>query len=228
MYQIVPIKGLVVTSYLIFGEDEIAIIDGGFIGDLPKIKRLLAKRGKTLADIDHILLTHGHLDHTLNVRSIKEVSQATVYGSPLETDHIMGAYPYTGNAKICGYLERLGRWVLNYQPFELDEYLEDGQPIAICGGIQTVHLPGHTVGHLGFYHLPSDILFSGDLFEHSTMRIGLPPYFFNSCPELLPGSLAKVIALGARGIYPNHCNHASPEIHLEKLIAFYQKHFGKS
>lgn len=226
MQDIVPIKGLFVTSYLIFGKTEIALIDGGFIGDMAKIKQVLAERGKSVADIDCILLTHGHLDHTYNIRALKKLSGAKVYGSALDIEHIKGKYPYKGSAKMCGYLEGFGRLMLGYHPFELDEYIEDEQEIFVCGGFIAIHLPGHTAGHFGFLHLSTDILFSGDLFENSTKRVGVSPYFLNSCPELLPGSLKRVIDLEPQGIFPNHCKDATPEEHLEKMTAYYHKNFA--
>ena len=114
--HIIQIRGWVVCFYIIYTNDALVLIDGGFIGDLQRLDSTLRSIGRTFKDIDLILLTHGHLDHTANIASIKKKSKAVVACHPLDEDHIAGTYPYTGNAKVCGWLEAVGRGLLHYQP----------------------------------------------------------------------------------------------------------------
>ena len=56
------------------------------------------------------------------------------------------------------------------QPAIIDVPIADGDELPFWGGLRVVHLPGHTLGHCGFYSKAHDLLFSGDLFAS---------YFFN-------------------------------------------------
>ena len=54
-----------------------------------------------------------------------------------------------------------------------------------------MHLPGHTLGHCGFYSRRHDLLFSGDLFASYFFNVHLPAPIFNNAPELIAESLEK-------------------------------------
>lgn len=214
------IRGLYVNFYLIEWDADLVLIDGGFITDLPRLRKRLQSIGKTFRDISLILLTHGHLDHTANITKIKQLSGASIAGHPADKLHIAGKYPYQGNARICGVLETIGRALFGYTPFELDQELEDSQLINIAGGIRVIHLPGHTSGHCGFYHEPTQILFTGDFYQYDWYREGMAPFFLNSCPERFPNSIKKILKINPRGIYSNHSDRGKPELQYERFGKF--------
>ncbi len=218
--EIHQVRGIFVNVYLIEWGDDLVLIDGGFIGDVVRLKKFLKRIDKTFEDITHILLTHGHIDHTANLSLLKKFSGARVAGHPKDKDHILGRHRYRGSSRICGMLEAVGRAILSYKPFELDAELEDDQLLNLAGGIRVVHLPGHTIGHCGFFHEPTQILFTGDLYQHSWYREGLAPFFFNSCPEYFPSSIEKILRLNPKGIYSNHSDSAEPAIQFERLRKF--------
>ena len=203
-HQIIEIRGLFVSNFIICNEKEVVLIDSGFLGGIRLLKKALASVGKTLKDIDLILLTHGHLDHTYNLYRLKELTGAPIAGSASEQAHIDGRYPYRGNTRICWALEGLGRTFFGYQTTQLDQHLTDGERIDLCGGIKAVHLPGHTTGHLGFLHEPSKTLFVGDLVRIAESKALLPPFFFNNFPEKFDQSFLKVQKMDLEGLYSNH------------------------
>lgn len=214
------LRNVFVNFHLIEWDNDLILIDGGFIRGLGLLKKKLKSINKTFSDITHILLTHGHIDHTAYITEIKELSGATVAGHPKDKLHIAGKYPYTGNARVCGALEAIGRAVTNYRPFEIDKELDDRQLLDIAGGVRVIHLPGHTIGHCGFYHEPTGILFTGDFYQYSWYREGLAPFFLNACPEHFPSSIEKIIQLNPKGIYSNHSDSARPEIQYERFRRF--------
>ena len=64
----------------------------------------------------------------------------------------------------------------NYQEAEVDQYLEENDVIKF-GNVQLdiLLLPGHSPGHLAFYHKDSKICLGGDvLFKDSIGRTDLP------------------------------------------------------
>lgn len=56
------------------------LVDAGLSGG--RISRLLARVGRTLDDVEAILLTHGHADHTSGVRSLQRLCGLPVYAAP--------------------------------------------------------------------------------------------------------------------------------------------------
>ena len=216
-HQIIEIRGLFVSNFIIYNEKEMVLIDGGFLGGIRLLKKTLVTIDKTLKDIDLILLTHGHLDHSYNLHQLKGLALAPIAGSASEQLHIDGCYPYKGITRLCGLLEGLGRTFFGYQKTRLDQHLVDGERIGLCGGIRTIHLPGHTVGHLGFLHEPSKTLFVGDLVRIAESQALLPPFFFNSCPKEFNHSFGKIKKMELNGLHSNHSHLLNSKEQLERF-----------
>ena len=127
LQSIFQISGVYVNFHLIAWNNDLVLIDGGFLGDFEKLEKQLEQINKSFSDISLIIMTHGHLDHTLNIARIKQLSGAQVAGHSKEKKHIAGNYPYTGISRICGMLEACGRFLFAYRPFELDFEFADNQ-----------------------------------------------------------------------------------------------------
>lgn len=203
------IRGPFGTCHVLVDERRrTVVIDSGLIGYEAQFRRLFARLGLAPASVDAILLTHGHLDHAGNVAWLKAWTDAPVFAHPLEQAHIDGAYPYRGLTRICGALEALGRAVARYRPVVIDRTLADGEELPFWGGLRVVHLPGHTLGHCGFWSERHRLLFCGDLVAMYGPWTLKPPRFLNVAPALIPASLRKAAALRPRLVAPNHTRGA--------------------
>ena len=88
----------------------------------------------------------------------------------------------------------------------------------VAHAITGVHLPGHTLGHCGFYSARHDLLFSGDLFASYFFRGGvLPPSILNSAPELIWPSLKRAQAMNVRFMVPQHYDVLSGALHRRRF-----------
>jgi len=192
------------------------LLDAGFIGGRALLRRALRRRGWERERIRGIIVTHGHLDHILNVAAIARDTGAWIAAPRLDADHYAGHPRYQGPARLTGLLESIGRPVLGFWPFVPDRWLDDDDLIDVWGGLRAILLPGHTHGHMGFYSERRRLLFSADLFA-SYGAARLPPSIFNSAPEQIPSSIAKALTLDLAGVIPNHCDRATPAIHLARL-----------
>ena len=220
--RLYPVHGLMSVPQVLADADGVVLLDTGFPGDHRRIKRVLAEIGARLSDVRAILLTHGHIDHAGNAAWAKEWSGAPIYAHRLEQAHIDGTFPYTGAAQVCGVLEAAGRAVTPYRPVKIDVQLKDGDELPFWGGLRVVHLPGHTLGHCGFYSERHDLLFSGDLWVRFMMRTQASPRIFSDAPELVWPSMQKAQAIGARWIVPGHYGRADArrlKIRFEELCA---------
>ena len=142
--------------------DGAVLLDTGLAGEPWLIRRKLARLGLKPSSVRAILLTHGHIDHAGNLAWAREWTGAPIHAHPLEQQHIDGTYPYAGANRWCGRLERAGRALLRVgAPAPIDAPFADGDELPFWGGLRVVHLPGHTLGHCGFYSRRHDLLFSG-------------------------------------------------------------------
>lgn len=223
------IRGVMGVCHLLVDEaGDVVLLDTGLIGEPAQIRWRLRQRGLGPKNVKAILLTHGHLDHAGNLAWAKAWTGAPIYVHPLEQAHIDGTYPYVGINRWCGRLERVGRAVLGIgRPAQIDMALADGDQLPFWGGLRVVHLPGHTLGHCGFYSARHDLLFSGDLFASYFFSAHLPPKFLNSRPDLIPGSLEKARQLNPRLMVPQHYDFLDGELHrrrFDRMLARMARH----
>jgi glyoxylase-like metal-dependent hydrolase (beta-lactamase superfamily II) len=214
--QVRTIRGVMVVCHILVEPDGrgAVLLDTGLVGEPWQIRWRLRQLGLGPRDVRAILLTHGHLDHAGNLAWAKAWTGAPVYAHPAEQAHIDGRFPYAGAARWCGWFERAGRAVLRVgAPVKIDVLLADGDELPFWGGLRVVHLPGHTLGHCGFFSARHSVLFSGDLFASYFFNVHLPPRILNSAPALIPASLEKAERLGARFIVPQHYDLPDGELH---------------
>jgi len=137
-----------------------ALIDPG--GDLDKLKLALEKTGVTL---EKILVTHGHMDHCGQAGIL-----ARQMGVPIEGPHEGDRF------WIEGLDNSAMRFGMEGESFEPDRWLQDGDRVTVGDlTLDVIHCPGHTPGHVVFFHEPSRFAVVGDvLFAGSIGRTDFP------------------------------------------------------
>lgn len=211
------VRGPGVNFHVLRDRDGLYLVDGGFVGGPWLLVRALRRRGWDREPIRGIVLTHGHLDHTLNVGALAARTGAWVAAPRLDAAHCAGRHIYHGAARVTGWLEAAGRTLLGFRPFRVDRWLDDGDELAIAGGWIAVHLPGHTEGHMGFFSPDRRRLLSGDLFASYGWLPHFPPAIFNDDGALIPASVARALSLDPAGVLPNHGDRADSARHLARL-----------
>ncbi|MFN4241181.1 MAG: MBL fold metallo-hydrolase [Erythrobacter cryptus] len=137
-----------------------ALVDPG--GDLGRLKEAVAKAGVTL---EKLLVTHGHLDHCGQAGML-----ADELGLPIEGPHEDDRF----------WIERLdedgARWGMVARSFTPTRWLKHGDTVSVGElTLDVIHCPGHTPGHVVFFHAPSRFAIVGDvLFQGSIGRTDFP------------------------------------------------------
>ena len=198
------VRGMLSVPHVLVDAAGAVLLDTGFPGDWRRIARVMENAGVGPRDVRAILLTHGHIDHAGSAAKLKEWTGAPIYAHPLEQQHIDGVFPYRDMARVCGLLEATGRMATGYRPVKIDQTIDDGDELPFWGGLRVVHLPGHTLGHCGFYSAKHDLLFSGDLWVRFLMRTQISPPIFSDDVTLVAPSMLKARAIGARWMVPGH------------------------
>jgi glyoxylase-like metal-dependent hydrolase (beta-lactamase superfamily II) len=221
--DLIQVRSLGVNFYVLRDSRGLYLIDCGFIGGAWLLHRALKERGWEFEPIKGIIVTHGHLDHILNVGKLAEETGAWIAAPRLDDLHYQGRPVYQGAAKVTGFLEAIGRPMLGFRKFTPTRLLNDGDYLDVWHGLSVIHLPGHTDGHCGFYCASLKLLFCADLFASYWGISHLPPKIFNSDPAKISQSLAKALELDLEGVLPNHCDRSESTVHLTRLKALHRR-----
>lgn len=138
-----------------------AVVDPG--GDLERIEEALGQFG---VELEKVFLTHGHMDHCAIANDVR-----LKYGVPIEGPHDEDKF----------WIDKLPEWCEMSgfpmaQPFEPDRWLEEGDTVQFGNQrLEVKHCPGHTPGHVVFFHPGVKVAIVGDvLFQGSIGRTDFP------------------------------------------------------
>jgi glyoxylase-like metal-dependent hydrolase (beta-lactamase superfamily II) len=187
----VPVTPLVQNCSVVCCPDtgRAALVDPG--GD---IDRLLAAAEARSVAIEKILVTHGHFDHAGAAAEL-----AARLGVPIEGPH-RGDIVWID--RLAGYAVRAG--MEHSRPFVPNRWLEDGDTVSVgAQTFQVLHCPGHTPGHIVFFHPAERFALVGDvLFRRTIGRTDLP---FGDRLMLVRSIVAKLWPLGDDVLFvPGH------------------------
>lgn len=134
----------------------------------------LARHGLSVADVERVLLTHGHQDHFGLAARIERAGKACLFGGRLDRGHFRGL---RNRRMLFEALTRAGfgpieRFTMAAMTAAVDHYAE---PLAswdeLSGGevlpghgysVRVRSVPGHTPGSLTFEVPEAGVLFTGD------------------------------------------------------------------
>lgn len=171
MRQIVPdvylIEGLRGAHvYLLVSTEGLTLVDGAVAGEADQIVAQLEEGGHALSDLQAIVLTHCHGDHTGSVAELVRRSGARVLAHRDEVPYVEQSepLPYTSlGRKLLSWLyDRIART----EPCTVDRGLQDGDVLEALGGLQVIHAPGHTPGSIVLYQPKRRLVFCGDVIFH--------------------------------------------------------------
>ncbi len=150
------------------GDGRWVLIDAGLHGSTERIvhaaEELYGEGTRPAA----IVLTHGHFDHVGALRDLALLWDVPIYAHELELPYLDGrsSYPPPDPTVGGGAIAALSR-LYPRGPFHVGEWLRtlpaDG---AVPGmpGWRWIHTPGHTPGHVSFFHGEEGTLHAGDAF----------------------------------------------------------------
>ena len=157
-----------------------AVIDPG--GEVPRLMKALADQGLSL---EKIWITHGHMDHAGGAAELKRLTGVPIEGPHKDDQFWIDQIQSTG--------ERYG--VPEARIFVTDRWLDDGDVVTLGETrFEVLHCPGHTPGHVIFFHRQARFAQVGDvLFKGSIGRTDFPR---GNHQDLLDAITGKLWPLG--------------------------------
>ncbi|MBL1260853.1 MAG: MBL fold metallo-hydrolase [Thiotrichaceae bacterium] len=162
-YQIIPVTPLQQNCSLLYCEQTMraAVVDPG-----GEIERILAIANESGLEIEKILVTHPHLDHIGGVAELAKRLKLPIEGPHKEDQFWIDAIP-----QQCE--------MFNFPPLEgftPDRWLNQGDQVSFGNiTLEVLHCPGHTPGHVVFFHKDDGIAIVGDvLFQGGVGRSDFP------------------------------------------------------
>lgn len=132
-----------------------AVVDPG--GDLDRVQQAIDELG---VQVETILQTHAHIDHAGASAELARRLEVPIVGPHRDDLFWIEALPEQGR-----------RWgVSPAEPFEPERWLEGGDTVRFGDvELEVKHCPGHTPGHVVFFHRPGRLALVGDVLFHGSI-----------------------------------------------------------
>lgn len=205
--------------YVIEENGQLTVIDAGFPGHFRLFKSSLQSLGRSVGDVEAIVITHAHADHTGFAPRLSIESGAPIYVHNADVALVGRAlylpwvgllsrawHPYTASMLAHAITHGL----LRLPTIKSAHPIDDADVLDIPGRPRIVHVPGHTPGDV-VVHLPKrGVLFSGDALVTRNLYTGRDGGPQLTSPSLNRDyneayrSLARIENLGPLTLLPGH------------------------
>ena len=181
------------NTYLLASSNlETLILDPGCYEDFEKKELTDYIKTNKLKPIA-IINTHCHIDHVLGNDYLKKLYEIPLWIPAMEKNLLKS---------VSTYAPTMG--IQNYREAQPDKLLGEKDVITFgTDKLEILYAPGHSEGHLMFYHAADKSLMAGDvIFRESIGRTDLPGGDFKTLVESIKNqvyTLSEVVK-----IYPGH------------------------
>jgi glyoxylase-like metal-dependent hydrolase (beta-lactamase superfamily II) len=198
------LTGGVCNFYLIEEGGRLVLVDAGAPRDWDLLVRTLATLGRGPGDLDAVLLTHAHSDHTGFAERARDSASVPVWIHQADEAEAKGAKPGRNDGRVSAYLLRAEfyrtlfslarRGATRLIPIRELSTFADGETLELPGRPRVVHAPGHTPGCAALLLEGRRVLLTGDVLATRnplTGRVG---------PQVMPSGLNRDTPMALRSL----------------------------
>ncbi len=162
----------VVNFYLVEDGGKLTLVDAGAPGDWDGFVRAVGSLARSLHDLETVLLTHAHSDHTGFAERARTDAHAVVRIHRDDEDMARTGAAPKNESGVARYLLRpeayrtlfglMRRKGLKVVPIHELSTFDDGETLDVPGRPRVVHAPGHTEGSCAIWFERQRALVTGD------------------------------------------------------------------
>ncbi len=209
----------IVNFYLIDGGGGLVLVDAGAPADWKVLVATVSGLGRTLEELEAVVLTHAHSDHTGFAEQARTTAGAHVLVHRADEEAARTGKTAKNDGKVVSYLLRvefyrtlfslLRRGAGKIVPILEVSTFDDGETLDLPAGPRVVHAPGHTDGSCAVFLESRKVLLTGDVLvtrNPLTGRVGpqiMPAGLNHSSPQAL-ASLDALEKVPADLLLPGH------------------------
>jgi glyoxylase-like metal-dependent hydrolase (beta-lactamase superfamily II) len=181
-----------VNFYLVEADGGLTLVDAGLPGFYGQLEELLRSRGRTVADIDALLLTHAHGDHVGIAERVRgQGVPVQIHERDAEQARTAKNHPREGG--MLGYFRYRQTWRLlamglrngAIKPVKIAEVATFGEgELDVPGRPRVIHTPGHSPGHVILHFAEQGAVIAGDALCTWNPLTGRPG------PQIMPGAFS--------------------------------------
>jgi len=163
IYRIPTLPWDLVNSFAIRADDgQITLIDAGLKSAPKRIAAALGAIGSSPSEVTRLVLTHAHPDHAGGLAKLAKATGADVAAHKDDAQAVRsGRTPPRDTRTLTGRLfNRMPGG--GFPSTDVAVELSDGEILDIAGGLEVVHTPGHSPGHMALLHRLTETLITGD------------------------------------------------------------------
>jgi len=208
---------------LTWDNNNLVLIDAGVPGQTDDIAKAIENEGFCIKDLTHLIITHQDWDHVGCVADILKLApNLTIIAHIDEAPYLDGRkMPIKLAARLEEYhtmteeqQAAVDRWKNSYEnsPISITEHVQDGHVLPICGGIEVVHTPGHTPGHITLYLKESRVMVCGDATIARSGKLTGPNPVFTQDMEQAIASFEKIKSYDLDSVVAYHGGYIKLEV----------------
>ncbi|MGO4949420.1 MBL fold metallo-hydrolase [Paenibacillus sp. DRB1-1] len=154
---------------LLKDEDGLTMIDTGMLGQLEPLRKAISDVGEDISRLKRIILTHQDIDHIGNVHALLDLLPNTaLLAHKDDVPYMTGERPFVKltperiKQMDTVFRQQAEDMIRRLPDLRFAHILEDGEHLPYGGGIQIIHTPGHTPGHISLYVPAQKLLLAAD------------------------------------------------------------------
>ncbi|RKN83727.1 MBL fold metallo-hydrolase [Paenibacillus ginsengarvi] len=224
-----------IMPVLLKDEKHTILIDCGYPDFIDRIREAASRSNVDLDTITTIIVTHDDMDHIGSLAALKRsYPHIEVISHEIEAPYIGGTKKSLRLAQAESTLaslpvhelaqaEQFVHFLQTIERVPVDQLVSDKELLPLCGGIEIIHTPGHTPGHISMYLPHSKTLVAGDavVIENGVLDIANPQFTLDL--EAAVQSVRRLLAYDIKRLYCYHGGLYEGAVRpaLEKLVDTY-------
>ena len=206
---------------LLRDRQDAVLVDAGLPDMAQQFLEAMVRAEVPAEKLTRVIITHHDLDHIGSLGDLQRAvpHRVEVLAHADEVPYIQGERrPIKMTPEVLARMEEQMKDLpedrrqamrammegMKSQKLIVNRTISDGEMLPYCGGIQIIHTPGHTPGHICLYHPASKTLITGDaLVVEGGSLMPAPPFINADTPTAL-ASLKKLAGCDIANVIAYH------------------------